>query len=146
MVPEQFVLVAVSVFEVKPKLERQPEDCPACAAAVTVKPAGKVTVRVPERVFWRVKVIEAVADAPALIRLKVILLLRVGALEPPPESDTICPMTSQSADGLASKPTTMPALPFLTTERRLTSVSATVSTPTPLAVHCATPPASMRWA
>src|SRR5688572_21246956 len=80
MVPEQFVLVAVSVFEVKPKLERQPEDCPACAAAVTVKPAGKVTVRVPERVFWRVKVTAKVPLAPAFMRPRVTVLFVVGSL------------------------------------------------------------------
>lgn len=46
MAPEQFVFVAVSVEEVKPKPEKQP--VPPVAAAVTVKPTGKVTVSVPE--------------------------------------------------------------------------------------------------
>src|SRR5688572_28090587 len=68
-VPLQLVLVAVSVEDVKPKLERQAEDAPPLPAAVTVKPTGNVTVSVPVEVPWSPKESEKVTPVtPALRR------------------------------------------------------------------------------
>src|SRR5688572_26745250 len=70
--PEHAVFVAVSVDDVKPNDERQPDDWPACPAAVTVNPTGKVTVSVPDSAAASVKESEnATPVAPALRRLRI---------------------------------------------------------------------------
>src|SRR5688572_18052871 len=76
-VPEQLVLVAVMVLEVKPKAERQPLELPTVPAWVTVKPTGKVTVSVPDSVAERVKTrLKSTFPVPALSRER----LRVPAV------------------------------------------------------------------
>src|SRR5688572_31681329 len=68
-VPEQLVLVAVMVLEVEPKAERQADEPGALGAPVTVKPTGKVTVRVPDSAADRAKTKEKLTPVwPALSR------------------------------------------------------------------------------
>jgi hypothetical protein len=82
--PPQRVLSAVRVLEVNPKFERQELEAPPAvvAGAVTVKPAGKVTVRVDERTWARSKESENVALSPAWRRERATRLLLVAVVVP----------------------------------------------------------------
>jgi hypothetical protein len=85
-VPEQEVLVAVRVDDVKPKDDKQAEEAPLLPAAVTVKPAGKVTVRAPELVPESPKERVKLVETETLERLKMRLPERV---EPETEKTSV---------------------------------------------------------
>src|SRR6187549_117063 len=68
-VPLQFVLVAVMVEDVEPKADRHALEPVPVGEPVTVKPTGKVTVRVPDSVAASVKTrLKETPVCPALRR------------------------------------------------------------------------------